>query len=113
MASVFVPVQAVAFATISPAETGLGSTMFNAMRQLGGAVGVALLTTAIVIVGATHHVNGHVAPNLGAYRVAFVAAALIALAGIVPALTINDAEAANTMPERRRARRAGAERAPM
>jgi EmrB/QacA subfamily drug resistance transporter len=112
MASVFVPVQAVAFATISPAETGLGSTMFNAMRQLGGAVGVALLTTAIVIVGATHHVNGHVAPNLEAYRVAFVAAALIALAGIAAALTINDAEAANTMPERRRARRAGPERAP-
>jgi EmrB/QacA subfamily drug resistance transporter len=112
MASVFVPVQAVAFATISPAETGRGSTMFNAMRQLGGAVGVALLTTAIVIVGATHNVGGHAAPNLDAYRVAFVAAALIALAGIGAALTINDAEAANTMPARRAARRARSNRAP-
>jgi EmrB/QacA subfamily drug resistance transporter len=104
MASVFVPVQAVAFATISPAETGRGSTLFNAMRQLGGAVGVALLTTSIVIVGATHHVGGHVAPNLTAYRVAFVAAAVIALAGVGAALTISDSEAANTIPARRRRR---------
>jgi EmrB/QacA subfamily drug resistance transporter len=102
MASVFVPVQTVAFATISPAETGRGSTMFNAMRQLGGALGVALLTTVIVLVGATHRVAGHVAPNLTAYRVTFVAAAVIALAGVAGALTISDAEAAHTIPERRR-----------
>jgi EmrB/QacA subfamily drug resistance transporter len=102
MASVFVPIQAVAFATISKAETGRGSTMFNAMRQLGGAVGVALLTTAIVIVGPTHHVAGHLAANLTAYRVAFVAAALIALAGVGAAVTINDADAAHTIPARRR-----------
>ena len=54
MAQVFVPTQAAAFATISPAATGRASTMFNAVRQLGGAVGVALLTTVIVLVGATH-----------------------------------------------------------
>ncbi|MBV9047515.1 MAG: MFS transporter [Solirubrobacterales bacterium] len=104
MASVFVPVQALAFATVSPAETGRGSTMFNALRQLGGALGVALLTTAIVIVGATHQVAGHVAPNLTAYRVAFLAAALIALSGVGAALTISDAEAAHTVPARRRGR---------
>ena len=102
MASVFVPIQAVAFATISPAETGRASTMFNALRQLGGAVGVALLTTAIMIVGATHQVAGHVAPNLNAYRAAFIAAAVIALIGVAAALTINDAEAAHTIPARRR-----------
>jgi EmrB/QacA subfamily drug resistance transporter len=111
MANVFVPVQAVSFATISPAETGKGSTMFNAMRQLGGAIGVALLTTAVVIVGPTHVVAGHVAANLNAYRAAFIVAALIALAGIVPAQMINDEEAANTMPARRgrRARAAAAQ----
>ena len=51
MAQVFVPAQAVAFATIPPAETGKASTMFNAVRQLGGAVGVAALTTAVVLAG--------------------------------------------------------------
>ncbi len=51
MAQVFVPVQAAAFATITPAATGRAATMFNAIRQLGGAIGVALLTSVIVAVG--------------------------------------------------------------
>jgi MFS family permease len=110
MSNVFVPVQAISFATISPAETGRGSTMFNAMRQLGGALGVALLTTAVVIVGPTHIVAGHVAANLAAYRVAFLVAAAIVLLGILPAQTISDTEAARTIPDRpgRRARAAAA-----
>ena len=110
MANVFVPVQAISFATISAADTGKGSTMFNAMRQLGGAVGVALLTTAVVIVGPTHIVAGHVAANLAAYRVAFLVAAAIVLLGILPAQTISDTEAARTIPDRpgRRARAAAA-----
>ena len=45
MGQVFVPTQAAAFATISPEATGKASTMFNAARQVGGAIGVALLTT--------------------------------------------------------------------
>jgi EmrB/QacA subfamily drug resistance transporter len=106
MSNVFVPVQAISFATISPAETGKGSTMFNALRQLGGAVGVALLTTAVVIIGPVHLVAGHPAANLEAYRVAFLVAAVIVLAGILPALTISDREAAHTIPARRRSRRA-------
>jgi EmrB/QacA subfamily drug resistance transporter len=106
MSNVFVPVQAISFATISPAETGKGSTMFNAMRQLGGAIGVALLTTAVVIVGPTHIVAGHAVANLAAYRAAFIVAAAVMLLAILPAQTISDTEAANTIPGRsgRRAR---------
>ena len=52
MGQVFVPAQAAAFATISPEATGRASTLFNVVRQLGGAVGVAALTTVIVTVGA-------------------------------------------------------------
>src|ERR1700761_3174246 len=51
MGQVFVPVQAASFATITAAATGRASTMFNATRQLGGAIGVAALTTVIVAVG--------------------------------------------------------------
>jgi predicted MFS family arabinose efflux permease len=110
MSNVFVPVQAISFATISPADTGKGSTMFNAMRQLGGAVGVALLTTAVVIVGPTHIVAGHVAANLTAYRAAFLVAAATVLLAILPAQTISDTEAADTIPDRsgRRARASAA-----
>src|SRR4029077_2725391 len=63
MAQVFVPVQAASFATITPAATGRASTMFNAVRQLGGAVGVAVLTTVIVLVGRDHVVAGHEVAN--------------------------------------------------
>ena len=44
MGQVFVPAQAAAFATISPEATGRASTMFNVVRQLGSAFGVALFT---------------------------------------------------------------------
>jgi EmrB/QacA subfamily drug resistance transporter len=101
MAQVFVPTQAAAFATISPAATGRASTMFNAFRQLGGAIGVALLTTVIVAAGSTHRVAGHEVPNLAAYRITFLVAAAVCLAGVASALTIRDADAAATIPVRR------------
>ncbi len=104
MAQVFVPVQAAAFATITPAATGRASTMFNTIRQLGGAIGVAVLTTAIVLVGPVHLVGGHAVANLTAYRVAFLVAAAICLVGLTSALRISDEAAARTIPARRKSR---------
>jgi len=100
MAQVFVPTQAAAFATISPAATGRASTMFNALRQLGGAIGVGALTTAIVIVGPTRRVSGHVVANVGSYHAAFLVAAAFSLSAIFAALTIKDADAARTIQRR-------------
>ena len=102
MGQVFVPAQAAAFATISAEATGRASTLFNVVRQLGGAVGVAVLTTAVVAVGATKVVAGRITPNLAAYHVAFLVAAGVAIVGAVAALTIHDADAASTMVGRRR-----------
>jgi EmrB/QacA subfamily drug resistance transporter len=101
MAQVFVPVQAASFATITPAATGRASTMFNTVRQLGGAVGVAVLTTVIVLIGPVHRVGGHEAANLTAYRVAFLAAAVICVCAVACSLSIRDADAASTIPARR------------
>jgi EmrB/QacA subfamily drug resistance transporter len=105
MAQVMLTTQTASFATVSPEATGRASTMFNAGRQLGAATGVALLTTAIGIVGATHHVSGHLVANLDAYRAAFLVAAAFCLAGVPFALLISDADAAATIPARRRPRR--------
>jgi EmrB/QacA subfamily drug resistance transporter len=105
MGQVFVPVQAAAFATITPAATGRASTLFNAVRQFGGAVGVAALTTAIVLVGPIHLVAGHPVANLTAYRVAFLVAAAVALLAVPCALSIRDSDAARTIPARRSGRR--------
>jgi EmrB/QacA subfamily drug resistance transporter len=97
MGQVFVPAQAAAFATISAEATGRASTMFNVVRQLGSAIGVAVFTTAIVAVGATTVVAGRPAPNLTAYHVAFLVAAGVAAVGAVLALRIHDDDAAATM----------------
>jgi hypothetical protein len=100
MGNIFVPLQAAAFATITPAATGRASTMFNAVRQLGGAIGVAVLTSAIVAVGPMHLVSGHLAANVNAYRAAFAVATAFALAAIAFATRIRDADAAHTIPVR-------------
>ena len=100
MGQVFVPAQAAAFATISPEATGRASTMFNVIRQLGSAVGVAVLTTVIVAVGTAKTPAGRAAPDLAAYHAAFLVAAALAAVGAVVALTIHDADAAATVIRR-------------
>ncbi len=110
---VFVPSQAAAFATISQAATGRASTLFNTARQVGGAVGVAVLTTVISAVGVSHHVAGHVRPNLAAFHWAFVVAAAIALSAAWLALQIDDRDAASTMKPRRDASISADELAPV
>jgi hypothetical protein len=46
-------------------------------------------------------VAGHEVPNLAAYRITFLVAAAVCLAGLASALTIRDADAAATIPARR------------
>lgn len=91
MGQVFVPVQAAAFATITPEATGRASTMF----------GVAVLTTAIVAVGPVRIVSGHPVANLTAYRIAFGVAAAAALIATACSLMIRDSDAARTIPQRK------------
>jgi EmrB/QacA subfamily drug resistance transporter len=101
VAQVFVPVQAAAFATITPESTGRASTMFNTVRQLGGAIGVAVLTTTIVAVGPVHSSGGHPMANLTAYRTAFLVAAAVALIATACSLSIRDSDAARTISQRK------------
>ena len=70
------------------------------MSPVGGAVGVAVLTTAIVFVGPVHVVAGHAVANLTAYRAAFAVAAAICLCALPCSLSIRDADAASTIPGR-------------
>ena len=99
---VMMSMQAAAFATISPESTGRASTLFNANRQLGGAIGVALLSTVLAAIGPTRRVSAHLVAHVAAYRGAFLAAAVVALAGSLTALrTVSDADAASTMVRRR------------
>jgi EmrB/QacA subfamily drug resistance transporter len=101
MAGIFIPSQAASFATISRERTGGASTLFNAQRQLGGAIGVAILTTVLVAVKPVTIIAGHPALHIAAYHVSFLVAAAIALLGGVAAMTIHDADAASTMTPRK------------
>jgi EmrB/QacA subfamily drug resistance transporter len=102
MSHVFSSAQAAGFATISFADTARASTLFNALRQLGGAVGVAVLSTVVATTGPAKLVDGAVVPNLVAYQYAFLAAAAMSALGAIAALTVNDADAAQTMVRRGR-----------
>jgi hypothetical protein len=83
-------------------KTGDASTIFNAQRQLGAAVGVAILTTVLTLLHPVHVVDGHSVANVHAYHVGFLVAAGIALLGALSALTVHDEDAASTMVARRR-----------
>jgi MFS family permease len=98
MAFTFIPTPAAAFATISPADTGKASALYNAQRQLGAALGIAVVGTVLSIVGPVI-VNAHTPaqPNLAAYHAAFLTSAALALIAAGIALFIHDRDAAATM----------------
>ncbi len=104
MSYVFLPAQVAGFATISRSDAGQASTLSSVQRRVGGAVGVALLSTVLALVGPTVVSSSGVArPNLTAYHIAFAVAAVLAAIAAISALRIPDEDAAETMraPARR------------
>jgi EmrB/QacA subfamily drug resistance transporter len=84
------PAQTAALATISEQATGQAMTLFNVQRQAGSALGVAVIAT---VLAATRPVPA----DLAGYRLAFVIAAIVMVAGALIALGVRDADAAPTM----------------
>ncbi|MBV9230015.1 MAG: DHA2 family efflux MFS transporter permease subunit [Chloroflexi bacterium] len=98
MAYAMLPIQTAAFATISPSSMGQASALNGAQRQLGAAIGIAVLSSVISAVGPTHlSVTGIAQPNLLAYQAAFLAASLLALTAASIALAVSDRDASVTM----------------
>ncbi len=98
MAFAFTSVQTASFATISSAQTGQASALFNAQRQIGGSLGVALLSSVMSGVGMTRlSTSGATIPNYTAYHAAFLAAALLALIAACIGLAVHDSDASSTM----------------
>ncbi len=108
MSAVFMPINVVPFANISNAATSQASSIFNALRQTGAALGVALLATTIALVGPVAvgagggpggEAGGRAGvpiPNLDAYHAAFFVAAGLMLLAALMALRIRDADATST-----------------
>jgi DHA2 family multidrug resistance protein len=79
---IFVPLNTVALATIPRERMGNATALLNVVRNLGGAIGVALLTTLLARRSQTHHatLTGHIdvwdpetAERLRAWAAHFVA----------------------------------------
>jgi EmrB/QacA subfamily drug resistance transporter len=90
MAFSFVPISIAALAGVDAAEQGLASGLINTSQQIGGALGIALLSTI-----ATTHAEDAIATGTAApaafvdgFRLAFLVAAGIAVVGIAVALSL-------------------------
>jgi MFS family permease len=97
---VFVSTQAAAFATIPQASSGRAATIFNVGRRLGGALGIAMATTMMVLVGAGSDTAG--TGDTTPHRVSFLVVATVNLLALWPALAVRTADAAATVAVPRR-----------
>ena len=102
VAAVFLPSQAAGFATIGPARTSVASTIFNAQRMVGGAIGVALLTAVISALHPVQVIAGRPEANIHAFHTGLYVCAGVAALAAMAALTIRDRDAAPTMIRPRR-----------
>jgi EmrB/QacA subfamily drug resistance transporter len=75
----FLSVQTAMFTTISSADTGQASAIYNTARQSSIAINIAVLTTVLAGVGAS---------TLAAFHDAYLAGAIIAVIGTVCAFTL-------------------------
>jgi EmrB/QacA subfamily drug resistance transporter len=92
-----IAIQTASFATISSADTGRASALFQTQNRVAGGIGVAILVT---VVSATSPPGATGSALVPAYHYAFLTAAAIAAIGALFALTIRDSDAANTMRRR-------------
>jgi MFS family permease len=112
MACIFLPNQAASLVTVPRELTGRATMFMSVQRQVGAALGVALLSSVLAAVGTTQADSaGAESPHLLAYRSAFLLAAGIALIGAVMATMVPDADAEASMKVRRRERQPAAGRA--
>ena len=97
----FVPISIAALAGVRQTEAGLASGLFNTTQQIGGALGIALLST--IATSRTSHAlaDGTAAPSalVHGFTGAFVVGAGIAAVGIVAALTLIRSDELEQVPE--------------
>ena len=89
----FVPLSIAAVAGVSPQEVGLASGLINASQQVGGAIGLAVLSTISTsrfnsLVKTNPPPRGLFADLVGGYTAAFTASAIVLAIGVVLAIVL-------------------------
>jgi EmrB/QacA subfamily drug resistance transporter len=86
----FVPISIAALAGIEPAEAGLASGLINTSQQIGGALGIATLST--IATSRTEHAlaGGATHPDalVTGFHAAFWAAVVVSIIGVVASITL-------------------------
>jgi len=97
----FVPISIAALAGVQPSEAGLASGLINTSQQIGGALGIAALSTIASSRTDDALAAGTAAPAalVDGFTAAFVAGAVIAALGITAALTLIRREELAAAPE--------------
>ncbi len=94
-AHTFMPTQAAAFDTVAPEHTGAATALYNATRQVGSAVGVAVAATVIATIGISATSATDEVAALLPFRWALFGCAMFSVAGsLIAALTVHDVDAA-------------------
>ncbi len=90
MALCFVPISIAALAGVQQAEAGIASGLINTSQQIGGAVGIALLSTIAISRTENEVAAGTAVPQAltSGFQLAFWVGAGIALVGVVAALVL-------------------------
>ena len=99
------PITIAALAGVEPAEAGLASGLINTSQQIGGALGIAALSTIATTQAGDAVSAGTAVPSalVDGFTDAFVAGAIIAGLGIVAALTLVRRDELRAAPGSRRA----------
>jgi EmrB/QacA subfamily drug resistance transporter len=101
MALCFVPISIAALAGVSKAEAGIASGLINTSQQIGGAVGIALLSTVAITRTENETAAGTDVPHAltSGFQLAFWVGAGIAIAGVIAALVLIRQEEIAVAPE--------------
>jgi MFS family permease len=99
---IFIPVQTAAFAQVTPERTGRASALYQTQRQVGAAVGVAILATMFVerfdsLGGTSLPPAAQGTAFLDAFHFAIFGSVILCLVGFAAAFFLRDRDAAPTM----------------